>query len=83
MENKAIRWGNGHCYRDISPTLSTDLSVCPLSSSGSAVISRGPYIVNAFVHKDAMFYHSITHKPGCIVSACLSRLVYSYRLGGA
>ena len=80
MENMVICWGNCHCDCDVSPTLSTDLPVCPLPSYGPAVTSCGPDIVTAFVHKEAMVYHGIAYKQICTASPSLYHM-WSILLG--
>ena len=57
----------GEIAIDISPSLTTYLSICPLSQSCSSVTSCCPYIISTLVYKYTMIRYSMAHEPGGII----------------
>ena len=70
VKNESIGGWNCQCYSTISPSLTTYLSICPLSRPCSSVSCR-PNIVPTLVYKYSMIHYSMGHEPVGIVDSFL------------
>ena len=71
MKNESIGGWNCQCYSTISPSLTTYLSICPLSRPCSSVSSCRPNIVPTLVYKYSLIHYSMGHEPVGIVDSFL------------
>ena len=62
-EKRVIGGWNWQCHSNISPSLTTYLSICPLSHPCSSVTSCRPNIVPTLVYKYTMIHYHMAHEP--------------------
>jgi len=63
--------GNRHVHRDVSATLFSELTVSPLSYTGSPMTSCCPYVVTTFIYKHAMAHYRVVHEPVSVFHSLL------------